>query len=636
MNLMDYKDPAHQIAKIIREENPVIWIGAGLSNLAGLPDTRSIIGVYKSKLPRELYSDEDDLQTITEIFETKFSRAQLIQVLQGLLTTISCDKSYHDAIFSLPQVQDIVTTNYDTLIEEALRGRKTHICYGMEDSLVTSRDNEIRLFKIHGCINKPESIVITKTDYERLRSKGLCSPVYSKLYTLLNERNMLFFGYSLSDLYILELIQLSEPWRDKRIHNIYCIDNKSNKEREKALKRIGIVSITADIRSIYKAISDLVIKDAIHDAERNLLPLKDAIRAIRKEGYETDWINTSSGVAMGAIRPIGSAQLKIQISLSKSTDKKETWRRILTGKEAGEVKLLRSDIDQFHVWAGRIDATSIYGIDYFVVERLPNRKSSVAYRSSKGIEIEFSQEVYDLEKRYLVRLRAENTIIELEFEKSNRTITIKLAVNEGCSARIAYNISEILLCMITGEKFYIKSQPNDDYKECRLVYMDCQIQGEEMIQYLKDTRRIAAMLVELNAEYKKDIHLPKLITNAEVETARRLINVSRTRKEALGQIQLEMSGVVLKEEGLINNEGKRLLATINSGSQESIELFGEHFVLGYPILSVNGALISGFEATNSEIHGEVHMNMTLDPKREEVITTYYDEPSDIATVFVFL
>lgn len=102
----------------------------------------------------------------------------------------------HDHLMRLgPDV--IVTTNYDKLLEKATRnGFNVHL----HDS--KNLDRDIRsgtpsLIKVHGSVDKSSEVVLTRSDYARLRRDG--ANVLEVLQALFLTRTALFVGYSMGD-----------------------------------------------------------------------------------------------------------------------------------------------------------------------------------------------------------------------------------------------------------------------------------------------------------------------------------------------------------------------------------------------------------------------------------------------------
>src|SRR5690625_777287 len=95
------------------------------------------------------------------------------------------------------KLHSIITTNYDTFIEDLFEFRKESIFIG-QHQLFNSTSVEIdELYKLHGCVSMPERILITKEDYDDFTKKAKLFS--AKLMTLISENPIVFLGYSIQD-----------------------------------------------------------------------------------------------------------------------------------------------------------------------------------------------------------------------------------------------------------------------------------------------------------------------------------------------------------------------------------------------------------------------------------------------------
>lgn len=131
----------------------------------------------------------------------------------------------------------IITTNYDNLLEDALQLAKKEpspaVVYQPratarpEDPLQDPSPENPLIFKIHGDINAPESLVITDEDYIdfvlRMTAPGEFNPVPDTFYFRLSKWPTLFIGYSLLD-YNLRLLLKTLRHKKDRFPRSYSID----------------------------------------------------------------------------------------------------------------------------------------------------------------------------------------------------------------------------------------------------------------------------------------------------------------------------------------------------------------------------------------------------------------------------
>ncbi|TYA10620.1 hypothetical protein FRY98_22755 [Paenibacillus faecis] len=99
----------------------------------------------------------------------------------------------------LNKTQIVITTNYDTFIEDSVNsvnplGMKKYIG---QKGFFESTYGWAEIYKIHGCATNPKSIVISKADYAQFSKNSIL--ISAKIISLLLHSPIIFFGYSLTD-----------------------------------------------------------------------------------------------------------------------------------------------------------------------------------------------------------------------------------------------------------------------------------------------------------------------------------------------------------------------------------------------------------------------------------------------------
>ena len=116
----------------------------------------------------------------------------------------------------------IFTTNYDQLIEMLFCNE--YITFNKQaDYFYTDNFNYAEIYKIHGSVDDPNSIVITKEDYDDFEKKNFLT--ISKLLQVLSSNPIIFIGYSMQDEDINNIMK----------NLISCIDNDKLKILENNL-----------------------------------------------------------------------------------------------------------------------------------------------------------------------------------------------------------------------------------------------------------------------------------------------------------------------------------------------------------------------------------------------------------------
>ena len=125
----------------------------------------------------------------------------------------------------------IITTNYDTFIEDCFKRTNTGIKVNVGNKGLFSKSSDYgELFKIHGSVKEVNTISFTEEDYRENEEK---SPIVNaKILSTLTESPIIFLGYSLNDKNIRKLL-------------IDFSKNIPNQNINQSASRIGIVEYSA-------------------------------------------------------------------------------------------------------------------------------------------------------------------------------------------------------------------------------------------------------------------------------------------------------------------------------------------------------------------------------------------------------
>lgn len=99
-------------------------------------------------------------------------------------------------------IAGIITTNYDLFFETYLSEYKVYV--GQNALLFSQLQGIAEVYKIHGSLNDPQSIIINEKDYRDFKEKR--EYLASKLLTIFMEYPIIFMGYSLSDTNIRDIL----------------------------------------------------------------------------------------------------------------------------------------------------------------------------------------------------------------------------------------------------------------------------------------------------------------------------------------------------------------------------------------------------------------------------------------------
>jgi SIR2-like domain len=209
------------ILKALDKEVCTFVIGSGLSLSAGMPSSAAIVSRIKSESAFAIVSTE--LPRVAEEYSAVYGRASLNQLLVTIFS--ECKPIYpniYDQICLLP-MKEILTTNWDILLEESLRRvRRPYFPVRIDPDVEGVHRSVISYIKLHGCITTPSSMIVTESDYDAYLS------THHHMCQLFQERVMrnviVFLGYSLRDDTFRRLLKIQLNELQRPHHPIILVD----------------------------------------------------------------------------------------------------------------------------------------------------------------------------------------------------------------------------------------------------------------------------------------------------------------------------------------------------------------------------------------------------------------------------
>ncbi|NHB84896.1 hypothetical protein G7085_10555 [Tessaracoccus sp. HDW20] len=97
----------------------------------------------------------------------------------------------------------VITTNWDTMLETHFEGLEVFV--GQQDVLFATTQAVGEIYKIHGSVTDPKSLIVTSEDYTHYWDRN--PYLIAKLLTMLVEHPVLFIGYGLGDAHINRMLE---------------------------------------------------------------------------------------------------------------------------------------------------------------------------------------------------------------------------------------------------------------------------------------------------------------------------------------------------------------------------------------------------------------------------------------------
>jgi len=219
-----------------------------------------------------------DLTICAQILESEFikKRKNIKETISGIISKKINKKSIDTK--KVEQLQEfftehpnvnIITTNYDTLFSEFIIPLTSRVI--IEGSTIPRINSGQNIYHIHGCINKPSSIVLTINDYYNFQNSN--NYFSRKFFTLLQETTVAILGYSLGDF------------------NLNSILNEVKNTKKESIRKTDIYYVTKDnvsdlLERFYamtygiKVIQDTEITTFINNIELQSEKAKELIESV--------------------------------------------------------------------------------------------------------------------------------------------------------------------------------------------------------------------------------------------------------------------------------------------------------------------------------------------------------------------
>ncbi|GAH59125.1 unnamed protein product, partial [marine sediment metagenome] len=188
------------LLRAVVDRRVALFAGAGVSTETPLVFPNTLYDEVRTELS---ISDSPPFPELMQKYENQPNgRSKLLSLIRKRMEYLNdfidvkiMATRFHEELATVPQIQEIYTTNWDDLFEEQCRAVP----------FVTAQDfafwhlPQRKVFKLHGSISNYGSLVITTRDYDKCYTNLRKGLIGSQLKVSLATKTILFVGYSLSD-----------------------------------------------------------------------------------------------------------------------------------------------------------------------------------------------------------------------------------------------------------------------------------------------------------------------------------------------------------------------------------------------------------------------------------------------------
>lgn len=183
---------------------------------------------------------------------------------------------FHQELATFPHVHDIFTTNWDDLFEQECAAQPI---VSAEDFVFWDLPYR-KVFKLHGSINNPGSLVITAEDYERCYRKLGKGLLGSTLKLALGTSTLLFAGYSFRDADFVRLYGLIRGEMKELLPHAFAVT--LDKETANRYAELGITPIHTDAAHFLSAVKEELVSTGHMLPDSWIVPVVEALNTVRR------------------------------------------------------------------------------------------------------------------------------------------------------------------------------------------------------------------------------------------------------------------------------------------------------------------------------------------------------------------
>ena len=597
----------------------VLWVGAGLSLYAGLPSgvqLREILYKGLTPLEKEEVGEESDLSHLAdEICTLKGNRNYIVQTLKRIFTGNFLSTETHKVISQIPHFRNIITTNYDSLFESVYDNNKLNVIFS-DDHTPYIDDKKVNLFKIHGDLSAPNSIIITESDYNNFFSKDTeQNTIWSVIKGIIATKSILFIGYGLEDTNIQVIFNKIRNKIGENGKECYFVAPNISTTKSNKLNKAKIHPISLTGEKLFEELIEYLKKNIKKNFEDKYISSDIYSEFIGNFGLKSE-IEVDSSIGKNIVKNLTGIEgkdIKINMTFSVSSSSEEIHKLdalINKGDILGEITIDRESLTAFNF--------NINGINFRDIDDVKNLKIVPQPFFEKQVDIIFEngKEFNDVEIKIFslsqidTKLRVITQLYGNELE-----IVTSPSVNDESEALFTYTISnqidnvskqiaffELIECFSEGQSFSV-------YIEGKRVFDSKRIFKGQSLERLNPICEKNNAYLTYFKNLKRIERLGNLrFSNIDIDDVTfqnyklLLIVIAKFENNFIEQINPKVS---LNPECFDYTEHKEDFNLCSTNNSEDIVVHNQTFKMGEITIQISDAFISNYE--------EIINNSTISP-----------------------
>ncbi|MCD9575072.1 SIR2 family NAD-dependent protein deacylase [Flavobacterium soyae] len=622
-----------RIFELIRNEEVVLFVGAGMSMYAGCPSGAKLAEILHNGLTEELKKDitlNYDLSKLAEeICNIKGgNKNYLFSTLKKEFQKIPLSTETHQLLARIPHFKNIITTNYDTLIEST--NNNIEVIRKSADYTIVDPKKQL-LFKIHSDLSDTENIILTTTDYNNYFSKSKEDSVFwNAIKDRLASNHILFIGYGMEDSNINVLLDkiIQELGHNRK--EIFFVSPSIPPAKLKYFQRIGIEYI--------ESTGENFINEIYEDLRLNYFP--NLTKGVGVAGTALDFANANQinvtlsqkdkRIEIGDIKStneISDHKIEVKFEMPTSEESMNILASI-KGKNFEDVYLDKNSLKEFNMFFKGFRFKTEEDIQNLIIKKLPVFDFNMHIIFEDGFEIDnypfklFVISPSENEGHLKIQLEDFTVIIKIEFqtEKDSTKYNLEIFPSEQIrSTNSGFKFYEMLYKIISGQKFKIYKENEIFYNYIpKIKFEDDALDAKLLLKYFEDLKKIEK---HFNLKFSK-INLEKKFEKL-IKNILAYIDKTSFSEHFLG----ESFGIEGQKnfEQLISIDEGNLFLTWASNKKTIIDLYDKQFDLGYLHTSIHDGYIENLK----DLQLSKTKNILLKSRSELIHFRYADDKNII-------
>lgn len=603
----------------------VLWVGAGLSLYAGLPSgvqLREILYKGLTPLEKEEVGEESDLSHLAdEICTLKGNRNYIIQTLKNTFTRDFLSTETHKIISQIPHFRNIITTNYDSLFESVYGSGKLNVIFSDNHTPYIDA-KKVNLFKIHGDLSNPDSIIITESDYNDFFSKDTeQNTIWSVIKGIIATKSILFIGYGLEDTNIQVIFNKIRNKIGENGKECYFVAPNISTTKSIKLDKARIHPISLTGEKLFEELIEYLKKNIKKNFENKDISSEVYSEFIGNFGLKSE-IEVDSSIGKNIVKNLigiegKGTKIKMTFSVSSSSDEIHKLDALINKGEVSEEII----IDEENLTAFNLD---INGINFRDIDDVKNLKIALSPFFDKQVDIIFEngKEFNDVELKIFsldntdIKLKVIAQLYGNELEIINSpTISNEETTFSYTLSQEINNISKQIIFLELVEHL-IKGQPFSVYVEGQRAF-DGRF-GEEAISLSKSISFYLIYFKKLKeVEKLANFRFPNIKISDVTTNNYNLLEIIIAKFEN-NSIEENNPKIPLKPERFDYTKYKDDFVLRFTENLDEIVIHNQTFKMGEITIQISDAFISNYE----EIINDSTISPIVESRSKRAIITF--------------